>query len=276
MFASSRHHPGGRPVRNRSRRAGPGPFAAGGQRAAVGAAPGEPPDVARPPKAVVSWSTGKDAAYALHDVRRSGEVQVVGALTTLTDQSARVAAHGVREELLDLQIQALGLPCAKVRIPHPCPNDRYERAMGAALAGFRDAGVTHVVFGDLFLDDIRAYRQALLADLGMHAVFPLWERDTARLAAEMTDAGVLAVVACVNQRMLHRSFAGRVFDHALLAELPDGVDPCGENGEFHTFVTAGPMLRRTIDVRVAGCFQRERFVFADLAPAETAAPTARP
>jgi uncharacterized protein (TIGR00290 family) len=219
------------------------------------------------PKAIVSWSSGKDAAWALHEVRRAREVEVVGILTTVTTPFARVSMHAVREALLDRQAAALGLSCRKVQLPWPCPNGVYEAAMAAALAAARADGVTHVVFGDLFLADVRAYREAKLAGTGIAPLFPLWGRDTARLAREMIDGGLRASLTCVDPRALDGSFAGRAFDGALLADLPAGVDPCGENGEFHTFAWAGPMFASPVAVAPGEVVQRDGFVFADLVPA---------
>ena len=218
-------------------------------------------------RALVAWSSGKDSAYALHLLRQDGGYEVAGLLTTVTDAYGRVAMHGVREALLDAQAEAAGLPLVKVRIPSPCPNDVYERAMGEAMAAAREQGIGHVVFGDLFLTDIRAYREAQLAKIGITPVFPLWLRDTAALAREMIDAGIQAVLTCVDPRQLDPAFAGRRFDGALLDALPAGVDPCGENGEFHTLVTAGPMFRHPIPARVGEVVTRDGFVFADVLPA---------
>lgn len=222
-------------------------------------------------KALVAWSTGKDSAWALHEVQQAGEVEVVGLLTTVTAEFSRVSMHAVREFLLDRQAEALGLPCHKVRIPWPCVNEVYEREMARAVASAVRAGVTHVVFGDLHLADVRAYREAKLAGSGVAPVFPLWGRDTARLAHEMLAGGIAATLTCVDPRRLDRSFAGRAFDEALLAELPAGVDPCGENGEFHTFVSAGPMFSRRLDVTVGEVVEREGFAFADVLPAPAGA-----
>jgi uncharacterized protein (TIGR00290 family) len=219
------------------------------------------------PKALVAWSSGKDSAWALHEVLRAGEVEVVGLLTTVTHEFARVSMHAVREALLDRQAEALGLPCHKVRIPWPCPNERYESEMARALAEARAAGVTCVVFGDLFLTDVRAYREAKMAGTGIEPLFPLWGRDTTLLARDMLAAGIEATLTCIDPRRLDRSFAGRTFDEALLAALPAGVDPCGENGEFHTFVSAGPMFRAPLEVVVGEVVEREGFVFADVLPA---------
>ena len=219
------------------------------------------------PKTLIAWSSGKDSAWALHEVRRAGDYEVVGALTTVTDTFARVSMHGVREELLLAQLDAAGLPPIVVRIPFPCPNDVYERAMAAALAQARDLGVTHVIFGDLFLADIRAYRESRLKETGMTPVFPLWLRPTAALAREMIDGGVEAHLVSVDLKQIAKDFAGRRLDRALLAELPPTADPCGENGEFHSFVAAGPMLARKIPVSVGETVERDGFAYADLLPA---------
>jgi uncharacterized protein (TIGR00290 family) len=224
-------------------------------------------DRAVPDRALVAWSSGKDSAWALHEVQRAGEVEVVGLLTTVTDPFARVSMHAVREELLDRQAAAAGLPCRKVRIPWPCPNDAYEARMGEALAAARAEGVTHIVFGDLFLEDVRAYREAKLAGTGIAPLFPLWGRDTGRLAREMLDGGLAATLTCVDPRKLDPAFAGRPFDRALLAALPAGVDPCGENGEFHTFASAGPMFASEIRIAPGDAVLRDGFAFADLLPA---------
>ena len=218
-------------------------------------------------KALVAWSSGKDAAWALHEVRRAGDVEVVGLLTTVNEAFSRVAMHAVREELLDRQATALGLPCRKVRIPWPCPNETYEARMAEALAAARADGVSQVVFGDLFLADIRAYREAKLAGTGITPLFPLWGRDTRTLAREMIDGGLRARLTCVDPRVLDRALAGRAFDATLLGELPPGVDPCGENGEFHSFAWDGPMFAAPVPVSPGEVVERDGFVFADLLPA---------
>jgi len=220
------------------------------------------------PKALVSWSSGKDSAFALHEVRSADAYEVVGALTTVTAAFGRVSMHGVREELLDAQIASLGLPSRKIYIPSPCPNSVYEREMADVLTEAKRNGVTNVLFGDLFLQDIRAYRERQLAELGLQGIFPLWMRDTAQLARQMLDAGVQATLTCVDLRKLDVSFAGRSFDAGLLRSLPPGIDPCGENGEFHTFVSAGPMFRAPIPVSVGEIVQRDGFAFADLLSAK--------
>jgi len=222
----------------------------------------------RRPKAWLSWSTGKDSAWALHEVRARGEVEVVALLTTLNSAHQRVAMHAVREALLDAQVETLGLPVIKIPIPPNCVNAVYEEAMANAMASARAEGVFHVVFGDLFLADVRAYREKHLTACGMNGVFPLWGRDTRALAGEMVASGVRAAITCVDPKQLSPAFAGRTFDAALLEELPPGVDPCGEKGEFHTFAFAGPMFRWPIRVRPGEIVTRDGFVFADLLPAE--------
>lgn len=195
-----------------------------------------------------------------------GAFDIVGALTTVTDTFGRVSMHGVREELLLAQIGAAGLPPVLVRIPYPCPNDVYERAMAAAMQDAKARGVTHVIFGDLFLQDVRAYREARLKAAGMIPVFPLWGRPTAALAHEMIAAGVEAHLVTVDLKKLPTAFAGRRFDKTLLDTLPASCDLCGENGEFHTFVAAGPMLARRIPVTLGETVERGGFAFADLVP----------
>ena len=219
------------------------------------------------PKALVAWSSGKDSAWALLEARRAGEFDIVGALTTVTEAFGRVSMHGVREELLRTQLAAAGLPAVIVGIPYPCPNDVYERKMAAAVADARAAGITHIIFGDLFLEDVRAYRERQLAGTGITPVFPIWGTPTPRLARDMIEAGVEARLATVDLKKLAASFAGRRFDSALLAALPAEADPCGENGEFHSFVSAGPMLSGKIAVRVGQTVERDGFAYADLMPA---------
>jgi uncharacterized protein (TIGR00290 family) len=220
--------------------------------------------MSRRPKALIAWSSGKDSAWALHEARRSGDCEIVGALTTVTESFGRVSMHGVREEILAAQLDAARLPSVRVPIPFPCPNEIYEARMAAALADAKADGVTQVVFGDLFLEDVRRYREEKLAGTGIAPVFPLWQRPTDALARDMIDAGVETYLACVDLNQLSRDFAGRRFDHALLAALPASADPCGEKGEFHSCVVAGPMLSRRIPVTVADVVERDGFAFADL------------
>ena len=226
--------------------------------------------ISRRPRAWLSWSSGKDSAWALHLARQSGELEIVALLTTVNRTFSRVAMHAVRETLLDQQAEAAGLPLVKIPIPSPCPNGVYEHAMGEAMAAARDQGVRHVIFGDLFLEDIRAYREKNLAACGMTPVFPVWGIDTRALAGEMLADGLEAYLTCVDPRKLSRDFAGRKFDAALLRDLPASADPCGENGEFHTFACAGPMFGRRIAVEPGEVVERDGFIFADLLPADSA------
>jgi uncharacterized protein (TIGR00290 family) len=219
-----------------------------------------------PPITYVSWSSGKDSAFALFEAERLGLARIAGVLTTVNTVYDRVAMHGVRSALLDRQIAALGLPGLRVPLPSPCPNEVYEARMAEACADIRSRGIEHVLFGDLFLEDLRAYREMRLDAAGMRGLFPLWKRDTAALAREMIDSGLIAHVVCLDPRRLDRRFAGRRFDAAFLRELPAGVDPCGENGEFHTVVTAGPMFRAPIEVAIGETVERDGFVFTDILP----------
>lgn len=232
-------------------------------------------------KAWLAWSSGKDSAWALRTVRQSCveaadaefALEVVALLTTVNQTHQRVAMHAVREDLLEMQAAAAGLPLVKVPIPSPCSNEIYEQAMSAAMARAKAEGVLYVIFGDLFLEDVREYRERQLAQCGMTPVFPLWGRDTRELADEMIAGGLSAYVTCVDPRKLDRVFAGRRFDRELLAALPRGVDPCGENGEFHTFACAGPMFSAEIPVVGGEIVEREGFVFADLLPRTAAVAT---
>lgn len=219
------------------------------------------------PRTLLSWSSGKDSAFALAELRAAGDVDVVGLVTTVNAGAQRVAMHAVREQLLDLQAAAVGLPVRKVSIPWPCPDDVYETAMAEAVAEARDQGVTHMAFGDLFLADIRAYREERLSGTGITPMFPLWGRDTHTLAREMVAAGLRATLTCVDPAQLDRRHAGQSFDAALLDSLPPGCDPCGERGEFHTFAWDGPCFSRPVPVTVGEVVERDGFVFADVLPA---------
>ncbi len=219
------------------------------------------------PRLLLSWSSGKDSAWALHVLHQKNEYDIVGLVTTVNENFARVAMHGVREELLRAQADAAGLPLWRVPLPHPCPNGEYETRMRALIARAVAAGVTHMAFGDLFLEDIRAYREQQLAGTGIAPVFPLWGLDTRQLAHAMIGAGLRAKLSCVDPKQLARDFAGRTFDETLLADLPAGVDPCGERGEFHSFCYAGPMFSRSVALNTGEVVERDGFVFADLLPA---------
>ncbi|MFN2634122.1 MAG: ATP-binding protein [Thermoanaerobaculia bacterium] len=216
------------------------------------------------PGALISWSSGKDSAWALYETRRRGTAGVVGLLTTVTIDYGRVSMHGVREEVLAAQAESTGLPSIPVRIPAGCTNADYEDAFLTAVAAARDGGVEQIVFGDLFLEDTREYRERLLSGSGIVPVFPLWGRDTGGLAREMLDGGLRATVVCVDPERLSAGTAGREWDVSLLADLPASVDPCGENGEFHTCATDGPMFRAPLPLRRGETVTRDGFVFADL------------
>ncbi len=215
-------------------------------------------------KILLSWSSGKDSAWALHRLRQTHPGAVAGLLTTMNEAAGRVAMHAVRESLVRAQAEAAGLALHLVRIPSPCSNDIYASRMAAAVRAARDAGFTHVAFGDLFLEDVRAYREDNMRGSGLETLFPLWGSPTAPLAEEMIDAGLRAFLTCVDPRKIDAAFAGRAFDRALLSELPPGVDPCGENGEFHSFAWDGPMFARPIPVEPGVVVERDGFVFADL------------
>jgi uncharacterized protein (TIGR00290 family) len=214
-------------------------------------------------KTLVSWSSGKDSAWMVH-VLRQQRVPLAGLLTTVNETAARVAMHAVRVELLRAQADALGLPLWQLPIPYPCPNDTYERAMAGVVGQALAEGFTHVAFGDLFLDDVRRYREERLAGTGLTPLFPLFGRPTAELAREMIASSLKARITCVDPRQLPATFAGREFDAGLLADLPDGVDPCGERGEFHTFAYDGPMFSSAVLVTAGTTIERDGFVFTDL------------
>jgi uncharacterized protein (TIGR00290 family) len=217
-------------------------------------------------KILVSWSSGKDSAWMLHILRAERIGVPAALLTTVNEAADRVAMHGVRTELLRQQAEAAGLPLIVVRIPSPCPNDVYEARMSAACRAAVADGFTHVAFGDLFLEDVRRYREERLARSGLTPIFPLWNRPTGALARDMIAGGLEARLTCVDPRAVPASFAGRSFDASLLADLPSAADPCGERGEFHTCVTAGPMFSRPVPAIAGSVVERDGFVFADLVP----------
>ena len=216
------------------------------------------------PRAWLSWSSGKDSAWALHVVRRQDEIEVVGLLTTVTEPYDRVSMHGVRRELLLAQAEAVGLPMHCVPIPAPCPNEVYEDAMRQAISEAKAQGIEQMVFGDLFLEDIREYRESRLEGTGIRPAFPLWGLPTRQLAQEMIAAGLVAHVTCLDPSKIPRELAGARFDEEFLNRLPAEADPCAENGEFHTCVSAGPMFREPIPVEIGETVERDGFVFTDL------------
>lgn len=219
----------------------------------------------------LSWSSGKDSAWALHVLRQRGDVRVVGLLTTLNQPRDRVAMHAVRGQLLRMQAELAGVPLIEVELPEPCTNADYERAMAGALERARAAGVRAVAFGDLFLRDIRQYRETQMQGTGLEPLFPLWELPTDTLARDMLRAGVRARITCVDTRRVSVGLAGAEWDARALERLPADADPCGENGEFHTFVTAGPMLSGRLDVTPGEVVERDGFAYADIVPAASSA-----
>jgi uncharacterized protein (TIGR00290 family) len=220
---------------------------------------------------LLSWSSGKDSAWALHLLRRRGEFEIAGLLTTFNQAFDRVAMHSTRRALVEAQARAAGLPLHAVPLPWPCSNEQYESAMRQACDAAVAAGIDTMAFGDLFLEDVRRYREQRLTGTGLTPVFPVWGLDTRRLAEEMIAGGLRARLVCVDPRKLPREFAGREFDADLLRDLPPGVDPCGENGEFHSFVYAGPMFSAAIPVESGEVVERDGFIFADVLLARSVA-----
>ena len=218
-------------------------------------------------RVLLSWSSGKDSAWTLHQLRQQPDVELVGLLTTVNVTHERVAMHATRRTILQMQARAAGLPLHVIELPWPCADDIYEARMYEAIASAQKHRVTHIAFGDLFLEDIRDYRCRQLEGTGIEPLFPIWHEPTGPLARRIVDAEVEAYVSCVDPKQLPACFAGRRYDHAFLDELPDGVDPCGENGEFHTCVLAGPMFDEVLSASVGEIVMRDGFCFADLVPA---------
>ena len=215
-------------------------------------------------KTLVAWSSGKDSAWALHVLRAREDIHVAGLLTTMNQAANRVAMHAVRDQLVSAQAAALGLPLTRVPIPSPCSNDEYEAAMGKAIHMAQEDGIVAMAFGDLYLEDVRRYREEKLAATGIQPLFPIWGQDTPRLSREMVRSGLRAYITCVDPKQLDSSFVGRIYDEQFLDDLPDEADPCGENGEFHSFVFDGPMFDSAIPVVAGEVVDRDGFVFADL------------
>jgi uncharacterized protein (TIGR00290 family) len=222
------------------------------------------------PKVLVSWSSGKDSAWSLHVLRQQGEVEVVGLLTTINEHFQRVAMHSTRRGLVQAQARATGLPLWEIPLPWPCKNEEYELAMGRACAQAVEQEITGIAFGDLFLEDVRKYREDRLQGTGLKPIFPVWGLDTRNLIEEMLDSGVRTRIVCVDPKKLPRHFVGKDISRELLASLPPGTDPCGENGEFHTFVYGGPMFNRKIPIQSGEIVNRDGFTFADVLPADLA------
>ena len=217
-------------------------------------------------KALLCWSGGKDSAIALYEVQKSREYEIAGLLVTVSEEYDRVSMHGVPRSLVEQQAGSLGLPIKEVFLPRSSSMQEYESRMERALTGFQQEGVSSAVFGDIFLEDLRKYRKENLLKVGMKGVFPLWGRDTAELVRDFIALGFKAVVSCVDTRVLDKRFIGRTIDKAFLAELPPGVDPCGENGEFHSFVYDGPIFKQPVDFTVGEIVLRDSFYFCDLVP----------
>ncbi len=215
-------------------------------------------------KTLLAWSGGKDSAWMLHVLRRDPQVEIAGLFTTVEQEGGRVAVHAIPGSLLEEQARACEAQLQTIAIPRPCPNEAYERRMAQFVERAREQGVTRLAFGDLFLEDIRRYRERQFAASGMKLLFPLWGRPTRALAEEMTAAGLRAWIVCVDPRQAPREWAGRAFDEQFVRDMPGGIDPCGENGEFHTFVYEGPMLRRRVAARPGPVAERDGFVYADL------------
>lgn len=222
-------------------------------------------------KTVLSWSGGKDSAMALYELLKSERYEIVSLLTTIARGYERISHHGVRTELLERQAEAIGVKLHKLYLPgRRCTNEEYEALMKRTMCEYKEAGISTVAFGDIFLQDLREYRERNLAKVGMKAIFPIWHWDTSELVGSFIDLGFKARVACIDSQKLDKSFAGRALDEELIRDLPEGVDPCGENGEFHSFVYDGPIFRRPVDIAVGAVVLRDVRYFADLQPTENA------
>ena len=217
-------------------------------------------------KVLFAWSGGKDSAIALYEILKSGKYEIVSLLTTITEDYDRVSMHGIPRILVEQQAESLGLPLEKVFISKDSSNEDYESKMGQVLAGFRQGGITRVVFGDIFLEWVKKYRGDNLSKLGMSGIFPIWGRDTAELAESFVALGFRAIITCVDSKVLDKGFLGRIIDKGFLSELPPDVDPCGENGEFHSFVFDGPIFKQGIAYTLGESVQRKSFYFCDLLP----------
>lgn len=216
-------------------------------------------------RVILSWSSGKDSAWALYKMQQSEDIEIIGLLTTVNSKFNRVAMHGVREDLLDAQAEAADLRLFKIPLPWPCSNADYEKALRAAFIQFKDEyEITHIAYGDLFLEDVRQYRVDLMKGSGIQPLFPIYGLPTKELAAEMVSSGLSAYLACIDPKQLDKDMAGSVFNDDFLSKINTTVDPCGENGEFHTFTYSGPMFNSEINVRVGESLCRDGFIFTDL------------
>ena len=214
---------------------------------------------------LLSWSGGKDSSLALYEIQKSGKYQIVSLITTVTDEYDRVSMHGLHTELLERQAESLNIPLQKVFISKNAGNDEYEAKFNEKLTRFKEAGIKHVVFGDLYLEDIKKYREALNEKIDMQCLFPLWKRDATKLALEFIESGFKAITVCVDSNVLGKEFVGRQFNEQFLNTLPDGIDPCGENGEFHTFAYDGPIFKKPIDHGLGDVVLRDqRFYYCDI------------
>lgn len=217
-------------------------------------------------KTLLSWSSGKDSAWALHVLRQQTDIDVVGLFSTVNEKFERVAMHAVRNELVQQQAQSAGLPIQLLPIPYPCSNGDYEQVMADFIAQVKQQGIEYIAFGDLYLEDIRQYREEKLTGTGITPLFPLWGKDTKDLSREMVNTGLRAVVTCIDPIAMPETFAGKEYNSSFLQQLPAEVDPCGENGEFHSFAFDGPMFEKPITISVAETVSRDGFIFTDLLP----------
>ena len=217
-------------------------------------------------KALMSWSTGKDSAWALHQLRQNPEIDLLGLFCTVSKEFNRVAMHGVRVELLQEQAESIGLPVEIIEVPYPCSNAEYDRIMGQFVERARNNNIEYFAFGDLFLEDVRNYREEKLKGSGIEPIFPVWGIPTDKLSREMISSGLRAVITCIDPEQTPKEFLGREFNESFLDSLPETIDPCGENGEFHSFVFAGPMFKERIEIVVGDTVHRDDFVFADVLP----------
>lgn len=217
-------------------------------------------------KALMSWSSGKDSAWAFHKLQQNPEIDIVGLFCTVNKEFDRVAMHGVRVELLQKQAKSIGLPLEIIEIPNPCSNSEYEKIMGQFVERVKIAKIEYFAFGDLFLEDIRNYREEKLQGSGIKPIFPIWGIPTDELSREMISNGLRTVITCINPKQIPKEFVGREFDESFLDSLPETIDPCGENGEFHSFVFDGPMFKEQIEITVGDIVHRDDFIFADVLP----------